>query len=314
VNRKERRAARKQSKGPLPRHAGISPGALSKNSFIDAVQNYRAGRHDEAERLCRDALMLDPNRFDALHLLGVLAADAGNYEGAAEILGQSLAINERNHDCHFQLGNILRLQGRNFDAASHLARAIELRPDLVEAHVALGDTFVAHGDAEQARACYERALAVEPDRIDALYGLGNAALLEGRLGDAVDLYRRVISRNPFAEAHCKLGIALAEQGQLPEATQQIRQAIALNPNFGDAYRFLARTLLLQGDAASALAAARQSLALGVTPEAKAAFVQCAIALPAIPADGELHALVSRALTEGWGSAEDRSVLAGRIRG
>jgi tetratricopeptide (TPR) repeat protein len=316
VNRKERRAARKQGKAGavLPRGEGLAPGTLSRNLFADAVHSYRAGKLDDAERLCREALTFDRNHFAALHLLGMLAAHAGNFEGAAEILGRSLAIHDSNAECHFHRGDILRTLEQYYEAVEHLARAIALKPDLVEAHVALGDTFTVNVDLEQARACYQRALALDPERIDAHYGLANAALLQGRPDDAADLYRRVIAKNPFAEAYCKLGIALASQEKWQEAMEQYRQALALKPDFRDAYRFLGYALLMLGDAIEAMAAVRQALAIGETMEARALFVQCAIALPAIPpGDGDLRTLAARAVSERWSGDENLSALAARIQ-
>jgi tetratricopeptide (TPR) repeat protein len=131
---------------------------------------------------------------------------------------------------------------------------------------------------------------------------------------AADLYRLVIARNPFAEAYCKLGIALASQEKWQEATQQYRQALALKPDFRDAYRFLGYALLMLGEAVEAVATVRQALAIGETTEARALFVQCALALPAIPpGDGDLRVLAARAVSERWSSAEDLSTLAARIQ-
>jgi tetratricopeptide (TPR) repeat protein len=194
VNRKERRAQRKQAKAAPFRREGLAPGALSGNLYADAARHYHAGQLDEAERLCRDALMFDRGNSAALHLLGMLAAHAGNFEGAAEIMRQSLAINDHNPDCHFQLADVLRRLDQNFDAAAHLVRAIEIKPDFVDAHIKLGDTFAARNDPGQARACYERGLALDPNRLDAQYGLANVAIMQGRPDEAGQTLSRRLLR------------------------------------------------------------------------------------------------------------------------
>jgi protein O-GlcNAc transferase len=313
VNRKERRAQRKQAKAAPFRREGLAPGALSGNLYADAARHYHAGQLDEAERLCRDALMFDRGNSAALHLLGMLAAHAGNFEGAAEIMRQSLAINDHNPDCHFQLADVLRRLDQNFDAAAHLVRAIEIKPDFVDAHIKLGDTFAARNDPGQARACYERGLALDPNRLDAQYGLANVAIMQGRPDEAADLYRRVITARPFPDAYCGLGIALGSQEEWQQAAQQFRQALALQPTHGDACRFLGHALLMQGETTEALATARKALAIHDTSEARALFVQCAIAQPALPPDEDLRALSARAVSEGWSSPEDLSALSIRLQ-
>ena len=77
MNRKERRAAKKQG-----RSAGASaPGALGASPgtqmFAAAFGQFRAGQTLEAERLCRDVLTFDPGHFDSLHLLGIMALRTG---------------------------------------------------------------------------------------------------------------------------------------------------------------------------------------------------------------------------------------------
>ena len=93
MNRKDRRAAQKQGKGggPLPRAQGLSPAALSANLFASAVQHFRAGHLEQAERACRDVLMFDANHADALHLLGMIAFQVGNHDAALELIGKAIA-------------------------------------------------------------------------------------------------------------------------------------------------------------------------------------------------------------------------------
>jgi tetratricopeptide (TPR) repeat protein/2-polyprenyl-3-methyl-5-hydroxy-6-metoxy-1,4-benzoquinol methylase len=299
VNRKERRASRKQGKaGTAP---GVGPSALGANFLASAIQHYRAGQLGEAERLCRDALMFDRKDFRALHLLGVLAAHAGNFEGAAEILGKSLDANQQNPECHFHRADVLRILGRNYDAQTHLLQATEQKPDYVAAHVALGDILGQLGDLDQARRCFERALAIDPTLIEALNGAANVALLQGRMTDAAHFYRAVVVRRPLPEAHSNLGLSLASQGQWEEAIQHYRQAIAIKPDLVDVYRNLASALLVTRQPAQALAAVREGFRYAETQEARSLFVQCLCNLPLadVPLDDDLRVLVARALTEGW---------------
>ena len=50
-----------------------------------------AGRIAEAERLYRRILAADPDNAPALHLLGVVALQAGQFQAAVDLIGQAIA-------------------------------------------------------------------------------------------------------------------------------------------------------------------------------------------------------------------------------
>ena len=51
---------------------------LSAALYQAAYQHFLAGRLPEAEDACRQALLADPRHADSLHLLGVIAGQAGH--------------------------------------------------------------------------------------------------------------------------------------------------------------------------------------------------------------------------------------------
>ncbi len=310
MNRKERRAAQKQGKGAEPFSPREGPAATAGNLFAAAAAQFRAGRLDQAERACRDALALDPHHADSLHLLGMIAFAVGNHDAALELIGRSLARNEHNADCHFNVAQVLRARGRLGEAAQHLAQAGALKPDYVAAHLALADVLMQQGKLGDARARYERALVIEPRHEQAHYGLANLAMRQGRLDEAVARYERALALKPdFAEACNNLGIALAALGRWGDAAAQYRRALALKPDLVDVYRNLGRLMLAQGDAAEALALARRALAVKESEETKAFFAQCVGGLPATAVDCELRGLLARALSEGWSRPSELSAPA-----
>jgi len=302
MNRKERRAAQKQGKGPLG--PGPSPAPVTTSLFAAAFQHFRAGQSAEAERLCRDVLTIDRNHFDSLHLLGIIALRAGRHEAAVELLDRAVAADGRSPECRVNLAQALRALGRLEPAAAQLTQAIALRPDYGAAHRGLADVLAQQGKIDESRRHYERALALDPNFLEARYGLANLCLQQGRLDDAVSHYRRILAARPdAAEAHSNLGVALAAQDKWDEAAAQYQRALALKPKLVDVYRNLGRLLLARGDAAQALALARRGLSIQETEETRSFFVQCAKALPSMPADDaardDLRSLLARALAEGW---------------
>lgn len=55
-----------------------------------AVQHHQAGNAAEAERLYRQVLAIEPEQADALHLLGVLAYQAGRADVAVPLIQQAI--------------------------------------------------------------------------------------------------------------------------------------------------------------------------------------------------------------------------------
>jgi tetratricopeptide (TPR) repeat protein/2-polyprenyl-3-methyl-5-hydroxy-6-metoxy-1,4-benzoquinol methylase len=314
MNRKERRAAKKGGASAGALAPGRSPAGLSTQLFASAFQQFRARQIAEAERLCRDALAIERNHFDSLHLLGIIALQTAHHEQAIELFSRAIAANDRAPECHFNLALALRARGHLDDAAAHLRRAIALRRDYAKAHCSLADLLEQQEKFAEARQSYERALALDQGLVDAQSGLSNLLLRQGRFEDAVTRYRQMLAARPeAAEIHSNLGVALAALGQRDEAAKHYQRALALKPQLVDVYGNLGRLLLGQGDHAQALALARRGLALAETEEMRAFFLQCAKALPSPPQDRALRAdlstLITRALAEGWTRPAELSGLA-----
>jgi TPR repeat/Glycosyltransferase family 9 (heptosyltransferase)/Tetratricopeptide repeat len=69
-----------------------------------------------------------------------------------------------------------------------------------------------------------------------------------QLDEAIIAYRQAIALKPeYPEAYSNLGNALRDSGRLDEAIISYRQAIALKPNYAEAHGNLATALLLWGD-------------------------------------------------------------------
>src|ERR1700722_10390128 len=88
------------------------------------------------------------------------------------------------------------------------------------------------GRLHEAEQLYRQILDRQPQHDGALHHLGVIANQVGRNEIAVDLIHQSIVLNPnCAEAHCNLGNALKDKGQLDDAIVAWRQAIALRHTF-----------------------------------------------------------------------------------
>src|SRR5262245_44717094 len=92
--------------------------------FALALAHHRGGRLAEAEGLSRRICAADPGHFDALHYLGVLAAQTGRDDVAIDLLARALALEPDCAEAHFNLGNLLAQKNRLDEAAAHFAQVV----------------------------------------------------------------------------------------------------------------------------------------------------------------------------------------------
>ena len=91
-------------------------------------------------------------------------------------------------------------------------------------------------------------------------GAAHAGL--GRLTDAITSYKKAIAIEPnYVDAYYNLGFALREKGNLEEAVKNFNKVISLNPNYVDAYNNMAATLEKQGKLEEALKAYKKAVAI-----------------------------------------------------
>jgi tetratricopeptide (TPR) repeat protein/2-polyprenyl-3-methyl-5-hydroxy-6-metoxy-1,4-benzoquinol methylase len=337
MNRKERRAARKQGRSTAARSDSTKSNG-SSHLFALALSQHQAGQLAAAERVCRKVLASDPNHADSLHLLGVIARQVGRNDTALDLIGKAIALRPEIPNFHYNIGSTLHAMGRLKEAVAHYQRVIVLQPNWAEAHLMLGNALFELGALAEAAVEYERALGVKPDYAQALYMLANTLQLRDRLEDAVVRYQQALALQPnFAEVHNNLGNAFRQQGRLDDAVAQCRrslalkwdnpeahnnlalalqqqgllaeaighyhQALALRPDFLEAHQNCCSALIAQGSTEQALTHALRALEIRGSPEAKALFVQCVrdIANPATIAEiGKLRRHVIQALSAPWG--------------
>jgi predicted TPR repeat methyltransferase len=178
----------------------------------EALALQRQNKLDTAKTRYQQALALEPDNFDALHLLGVTERQLGDPAHAIDLIG----------------------------------RAIALRPGSAAAHCNLGAALNDLGRFGDALASYERAIALKPDYALALCNRGNTLRSLGRTEDAARSYRAVLAIDPsYPEAHCHLAILLQDAGQPAVAVDSADRALKSRPRYAQAWS-------IRGDALQSL--------------------------------------------------------------
>jgi tetratricopeptide (TPR) repeat protein len=239
---------------------------VSDTASLEAICNqglslHQAGHLDEARQRYEAALALDPEHFDALHMLGVFCIQTRQMDAALQLIGRAIAIRPDAVAAYGNLANALNSLGRHEEALAVCDRAIAIEPAFAPAHGNRGQALRALGRTEEALASYDRVLALKPT---AGAHQNRATLLRdlGRLEDALASYERAIALAPNdADAHRSRGVTLADLGRAEEALLSYEQAIALKPAFAEAHFSRGAALRQLGRPAEALASQDRALAL-----------------------------------------------------
>jgi tetratricopeptide (TPR) repeat protein len=225
-----------------------------------ANQWYQAGHLQQAELLCRQILQADGNQADALHLLGLIAVQAGRADLGLEYIRQALRLRPDFAEAHSNLGNLLLAQGKPEEAEVSFRQALRLRPNFAEAHNNLGISLQQLGKWAEAIASLEQAVRLKPDYAEAHYNLGLGSQAQGKHAEAAAQFQEAVRLKPhYADAHNNLGIMLQALGKLEEAAVCLRQALALRPDFAGALSNLGNVLRDQGHPDQAEVSLRQAL-------------------------------------------------------
>lgn len=120
-------------------------------------------------------------------------------------------------------------------------------------------------------ALYRATLEVNPNSCLAHNLYGSELLANGQIPEAIDQLEQAIKLNPDVEvAHVGLGAALIDAGRIPEAIDQYRQALKLNPDDAEAMHNIGDALLRTGQVAEAVEYFQK--ALRVRPELAEAYL------------------------------------------
>jgi protein O-GlcNAc transferase len=166
-----------------------------------ALALHQKGDLEEAGALCKHALGLDPNCFEARSMLG----------------------------------SVRLRQGRVHDAIAELEQALVLKPESLETLCGLGDALAAAQRYDEAMACYDGVLSMRPDYFDALNNKGNALSAVALYREAIASYDAAITMRPENPVpYFNRGLARFALQQREEAIADFDAVLAREPRHAEA--------------------------------------------------------------------------------
>ena len=223
--------------------------SVSAEAALTLADRFRnEGRLAEAEALCRQILVGQPNSGEAEHLLGLILYQGGKLGAAVEHLARAVELTPNAALYHANLGEMQRLAGQPRRAVESARRALALDPAMASALSNLGVALYELKDYAGSAEAHRQAIAAQPDFAEAYSNLGNALHGMRVYDDAIDAYRRALALKPdHADALANLGTTLHHSGAFEEGIATLRYAIALAPHHANAHSGLGILLLMRGD-------------------------------------------------------------------
>ena len=183
--------------------------------LFQAVKLFRAGKIGRAEQLCRDFLKQNPANVNAIRLLAEIGIKVGVLD----------------------------------DAEKLLERCLELAPNFGLARLNFAHVLSKREKLEEALAQVDQLLAAEPENPALLTMQASILVKMGDFARVLPRYAYLLSHYPpRAGIALVYGHALKTVGQQDKAIAAYRQAISLQPSFGDAYWSLANLKTFRFDA------------------------------------------------------------------
>lgn len=205
-------------------------GGAGRIELLKAAEALFAGRLDVAENLCRNFLRNDPGNVAAMRMLAEVAVKLDRLDDAEFLLTRCLELAPGFHGARYDRAQLLFKQQRPREALAEIDKAIE----------------------------------AEPDRPAQLLFKASVLAQVGNTDEALDIYDAVLRQHPgHYRTHLSKGHALRTVGRLADTVAAYRKAIALQPNFGEAYWSLANLKTFRFSAAD-IAAMRAQLDAGNT--------------------------------------------------
>lgn len=234
------------------------------------IAAHNAGRLQEAEKLYRTILRVNPNHPDANHNLGILSVSVGSDQQALLFLKNAIDANPSVEQYWVSYVNTLINLGRAEEVPRIIKKAVKKgvnrkvlqkisqrklptraprKSDIMPTQHQLQAIreLVNRKKLQQALIETQQLLMQFPESVDLCNWQGVIQISVGNVDHAIDSFKQVIRLDPNdAGAHNNMANALREKGVLNLAITSYKNALKIRPNYSEAHRNMGLALQEQG--------------------------------------------------------------------
>ena len=222
----------------------------------------QAGDLEAAEAAFRQVLSLDARAGSAYANLGVIAMRRKEWDRAIALLRRAEKLEPRVAGIRLNIGLAEYRRGNYAAAIAPFTSVLRDQPDSQQARYLLGLCHVFTKKYAEAVTVLEPLWPEKSNDVLYLYLIDIAAVESGQKSlDEKILSRMIAVGGGTAEFHLILGKAYLNRDEIPEATSELEQAAALNPNLPFIHMNLGVAYMRAGDDERAEAEFRRDIAL-----------------------------------------------------
>ncbi len=200
---------------------------------MSAMNHLRAGQRQEAAKLCRDILRVEPEHARAHCLLGIITYQDGDAAGALSLLERAGELNDRLPDVPRAQAEVYLGIGEIEKALAAQRRATAMNPREPMGHLQEAILLQRLERSAEAEIAANRALALKPDMPGARQLMATLLYRRGEIAKAAELLLAVRNApRPAADPNHHLALVLLALGRLDEMAA-LPAARAPNQLFGE---------------------------------------------------------------------------------
>jgi protein O-GlcNAc transferase len=224
--------------------------------YWKAYVQFRTERYGESVMVLREHLDQNPDDGQARKLLGLDLFMVDDAAAAQAELERAVELLPRDEEARYYLGRVYFSRQNMAAALTAFKEVVQIEPRSVRAYNHLGQTYEALNEFERAHEAYEKAIAI--DRTAAKrsewphYNLGVLYVKAGRAEEGLQHLREALQVQPkFGQGRMQLAVALGMLGKPEQAKTELEAVISEQPSNADAHYQLGRLHLKMGDQARA---------------------------------------------------------------
>jgi predicted O-linked N-acetylglucosamine transferase (SPINDLY family) len=218
------------------------PSAHEMQALLDF---YNTQEFNDTLNRAKDFIRRFPHEVLGWKILGSVYQKLGQLQDSLSCKQKTVALLPSDPEAHNNLGNVYLDLGRYDDALDCFNKSIALKPNFAQAYANQGTVLQKLERYRAALESNERAIALNPNLPEAHNGRGACLyLLNPEDSAAESCFNQAIALKPdYAEAYGNLGSSLLMQLNFVAAELFLRRALAINPQVTEARFALACTLV-----------------------------------------------------------------------
>ncbi len=214
---------------------------------------FKSESYKDAVAAFENELKLRPDNMRARQLLGLSYFSIENYEKAAALLAELVAAKPNDVSLYYPLALSLSKQGKTSEAQQVVQQMLANGADNPQVHIFLAKAYYDQDAPAKALDELKAALALDSKVLLAHFYSGLVYLKLGNFPEAAKEFESELTLNPAdIQARYHLGYVLLASQETKRGMQLMKEVIAADSNFSNAYFELGKTQLQQGDVNGAI--------------------------------------------------------------